>query len=272
MTDLKETKIAIWETILSIKNNHNKNQPWLTPRESIARPNSEAALKNRRADQNGSIRNLKLSDMGTIKICERLWVAHLLGISVIKVDGPLYQGKGGTIFHNEIENLMPSHFNNARRNRNETFVKLLSIGKYTDSKFTGKKYNGIYGQFDSFSKDKNLGLELKSVPETFDFPEEVSPKALVQGALYAYGLKQKGLQVDRWSWLYLPLDLNKLIPQDISTYRVFIKEWEELEEIALDSLRRAKDISLILTKLDGDFNAIRDQLECFDKDCKLCSI
>jgi hypothetical protein len=273
--ELKQIKSEMFNILKNIEANYNPSQPWLTPTPSFKRPNSEAHKTGHRADQNGTRRNLKLSDMGSVVECEKVFASSLLSVN-LHLSGDsnvVYKGKGGTLLHNELERLMPANVITPMRNKKASFVQLPSIGPYTDKEYTGKFYDGIMGQYDSYALDWNTGIEFKSVPNGNPLPDEVPPRTVIQGALYAYGLKLKGMDVKMWSWLYLPINLNNLNIRSLDTYRVFFKSYEELEPIALDAIKRAEHVSVICEIQGGEFTKAEPFLKCYNTEkCSYCKL
>lgn len=272
--ELLALRKEIFIIINNIKNNYNKEQPWLNPPEAFER-DSFAKQQGRRADQSGTVRNLKLSDLGSVTQCEILFASSLLGVSLemgtIKKDSA-YRGKSGTYFHNELERLMPEGIITPKRNPKKCYVRLPSIGDFTNKEYTNKWYSGIVGEFDSFAPKWNTGLEFKSFISGQKTPTELPERALIQGALYAYGLNLKGKKIDYWSWLYLPQDLTSLNPKDISTYNVFFESYDNLEKIALEVLEKAKYISTKAELVSGDFNKLKNSLTCYNPLCDFCKM
>jgi uncharacterized CHY-type Zn-finger protein len=271
---LQQVKSELFNILKHIKDNHNPQQPWLNPTPSFKRPNSEAQQSGHRADQNGTQRNLKLSDVGSVVECEKVFASSLLSVNLhLSHSNVVYRGKGGTMLHQELERLMPLDIVTPLRNKAESFVRLPSIGPYTDKEYTGKFYSGINGQYDSYATKWNTGIEFKSVPDGHVLPDTVPDRTIIQGALYAYGLKLKGVDVKRWSWLYLPLDLDKLDINSLDTYKVFFKSYEELEPLALNALKQAERVSQICEIVGGDFKQAESFLKCYNiETCSYCKL
>lgn len=277
MSDLRETKLDLYSALkeLAAMDWVSRNaQPWLNPRPSYARPDSYAARNGKRADQNGNVRNLKMSDMGSVLECERIFAASYSGtVLPHATKQPLYSGKSGTEFHKAIEKALPSWIETEHTPGVSPFVNLPSIGQLTQKEYTGKFKDGITGMIDAYIPKHNAGLELKSVPMGWEFPTEVPSKALGQGALYAYGLNnfwnKHNRKPEYWFWLYLDQDMRKFNPADNTTYKVFYKSYEELEPLAKDILSRCINAAKIVDT--NGFWESWDLLACYGGSECFCS-
>lgn len=268
MSDLRETKNELYTALkgLAARDWQGRNsQPWLAPKPSYARPDSNAARQGKRADQNGNVRNLKMSDMGSVLTCERIFGASYSGtVLPHTTQQPLYSGKSGTDFHKVIEKALPNWIETEHTPGVSPFVTIPSIGKLTQKEYTGKFKDGITGMIDAYIPKHNAGLELKSVPIGWEFPSEVPDKALGQAAGYAYGLNnywnKHNRTPERWFWLYLPQDMRTFKAEDPTTYKVFYKEYSELEPLWLDIVSRCINAAKIID--DNGFWNSWDLLAC----------
>jgi hypothetical protein len=273
---VQAAKRTLYSTLKELsQRNWEGNQPWLNPKPSQARPETYAAQNFRRADISGKIRNLKMSDMGTVLECEKIFAACYVGISIQHPDAlPINSGKGGTQFHKTIEYLLPrEHYETERMKYVSPFLTIPSIGKLTEKEYTKKRNSGITGMIDAYMPEYQIGLELKSIPLGWKLPDEVPPKALGQVAGYAYGLNKYPNPHNRkpvgWFWLYLQQDMRLLNPDDPATYRVFYKSYEELEPLFANIYGRCYNIATIIDE-EGYDNA-QTILKCYKGDACHCS-
>lgn len=263
METLQQTKQEIYSFLkdLQSRNWTQQNQPWLTQRPRPTRPNSEAARLGVRAGQNGKMRSLRMSDMGRILACERMFGASYANISISK-KAPLNGFESGTSFHTAVEKLLPEHIQSEAKGDN-MMVSIPSIGMKTNKEWTGKKTSRIWGAIDAYMPGTQSGLELKSVPMHHVLPSEVPYKALGQAAGYTWALnRSQGLRKpNNWFWLYLPHDLSTLNAQDTNTYRVLWKDAEELDTLFSQMMERAVDVAYVID--DNGFYESWDYLSCY---------
>jgi hypothetical protein len=300
-TEVKNMKSNLYQILKNIKANNRQtdqglisrgwdasNQPWLTPKPVTSRPTTPAALSGMRADSNGLRRDLVASDLGIVLDCEKSFSASYAGEVLVKLVNKSLVGNGskaGSIWHTYMEAILPDWImtelsekkrkQSGSKGRNRTFVQLPSIGQMTlkENKSKTNWFDGITGKIDAYMIPFNTGLELKSVPPLQDFPTEVPSKALGQAASYMYAMRKNnkdGLFPTHWVWLYLPSDLTKFDPEDISTYRVFIKTWAEVETTVNIILKRAAWVASLVDQCG--FEGAQQYLTCFKgEDCTTCS-
>jgi hypothetical protein len=226
-------------------------QPWLNPPPSTRRTNTVAAQTGMRASETGAVRSVRASDLGVVTECERRFAATYAGVVIpnTREKMELNYSRGGTMFHKYIERMLPNAIETERTNKWDMLVSLPSIGQRTQKEITGKKRDGILGMMDGYIPSFQTGLELKSVPQDQEFPDDVPYKALGQAAGYAWGLNHAYRSTKRpvrWVWLYLPLDMRTFNAEDKNTYRVFIKDYEELEPIFENILDKATNVAKLV--------------------------
>lgn len=277
-SNLTPAKMLVWKLLTHIRDNYNKEQPWLHL--------PPVELQTRRDDgyrqrANGTRRGMTMSDIGLVNACELSFAStYIMKPRSTMNDGDvIYRSKAGTELHREIERLCSTHVlykagwsvrEAASLQGKDLFVKGPTFGHYTNKEQTGKKTDNVWGLMDIFDRETGTLIEFKSIVEGEEPPKEPLQKGKLQAGLYA---KYEG-KVKTIVWLYVPIDLRNFDPSDNERYSVFFSDGVELATEVDKALLRANEIVALMDEVGRDnFDTARPQLNCHLGDnCKACMI
>lgn len=223
--------------VTAVKNNYNTSQPWLETRNRfIPRRNPSSALSQSilRRGQHGGIRNAGISSM--VDTCERRLAHAFMGVSSYKIEDTqsMNTNKFGSVLNEHIDSIIRKEEawvvgNDAPVPNAKPWEMFgsVSVPAPRYQKADGTSRSSFFGVWDYFNTDSNEVLELKCIPE--GLPEVPFEKGLRQLAIYICATGASG------GWLlYMPANLDRLEPEDESTYRSFYLSAEEAQEISVD--------------------------------------